>query len=131
MRADRKRARARKDAAEAVHTLADAGRVAGAAAVSTASARVSDLSQGLSHGVSDGVEDARRALAAAIDPSPARSRRTPWILAVVLLSGLAAYAWVTLLRRERPVDPGTTVPTVPPADSQIHGKPSGQGGGAS
>ncbi|BBF98846.1 MULTISPECIES: hypothetical protein [Pseudonocardia] len=122
MRADRKRARARKDAAEAVHTLADAGRIAGGAAVSTASARVSELGHG--------VEDARRALAAAIDPAPARTRRTPWILAVVLLSGLAAFAWVTLLRRERPVDPGTPVPTVPPADSQIHGKPIGQGGGA-
>ncbi|MEU6696559.1 hypothetical protein [Pseudonocardia sp. NPDC046786] len=131
MRAERKRARARKDAAEAVHTLADAGRIAGGAAVSTASARVSELSQGLSHNVSHGVEDARRALAAAIDPAPARTRRAPWILAVVLLSGLAAYAWVTLLRRDRPVDPGTPVPTVPPADSQIHGKPIGQGGGAS
>ncbi|MEV1293037.1 hypothetical protein [Pseudonocardia sp. NPDC049635] len=120
MRADRKRARARKDAAEAVHTLADAGRIAGGAAVSTASARVADLSHG--------VDDARRALAAAIDPAPARTRRAPWILAVVLLSGLAAYAWATLLRREHAVDPGTPVPTVPPTESQIHGKPIGQGG---
>ena len=55
MRADRKRARARKDAAEAVHTLADAGRIAGGAAVSTASARVSELSQGLAHGLSHNV----------------------------------------------------------------------------
>ena len=123
MSTDRKRAKARKDAAEAVHTLADAGRIASDAAVSTVSDRVSDLSGSVSHGV----DDARRALASAIDPTPAPTRRAPWILAVLLLTGLAAYAWASVLRRERAVDPGTPVPTTPPSDRQIHGKPIGQG----
>ena len=123
MRTDRKRAKARKDAAEAVHTLADAGRIASGAAVSTVSEAVSDLSGSVSHGV----EDARRALAAAIDPAPARTRRVPWILALLILTGLAAFAWSTVLRRERPVDPGTPPSTTPPPDQQIHGKPVGQG----
>jgi hypothetical protein len=123
MSTDRKRAKARKDAAEAVHTLADAGRIAGGAAASSVSDAVADLSGSVSHQV----EDARRALAAAIDPAPVRTRRAPWIVAVVLLTGLAAYAWAALLRRERAVDPGTPVPTTPPSDQQIHGKPIGQG----
>lgn len=123
MSTDRKRAKARKDAGEAVRTLADAGRIAGGAAVSTVSDTVTDLSGSVSHGV----EDARRALASAIDPTPAKTRRAPWILAVLVLSGLAAYAWATLLRRERAVDPGTPVPTTPPSEQQLHGKPIGQG----
>ncbi|MBC3194461.1 hypothetical protein H7X46_25765 [Pseudonocardia sp. C8] len=114
---ERKRAKARKDATEAVHAFADAGRIAGGTAVST----VSDA-------VAHGVEDARRTLAAAIDPDPApRTRRLPWILAVLVLTGLAAYAWAALLRRERAVDPGTPSPTTPPSEEQIHGKPVGQG----
>lgn len=123
MSTDRKRARARQDAAEAAHTLADAGRIAGGAAVSTVSGLVDDVSGSMTHGV----DDARRALASAIDPVPAKTRRAPWIIAVVLLTGLAAYAWSALLRKERAVDPGTPVPTTPPSDHQIHGKPIGQG----
>ena len=123
MSTDRKRAKARKDAAEAVHTLADAGRIAGGTAVSTVSEAVTDLSGSVSHGV----DDARRALASAIDPGTARTRRAPWIIAVLVLTGLAAYAWAALLRREQAIDPGTPTPTTPPSDQQIHGKPTGQG----
>lgn len=123
MSTDRTRARARQDAAEAVHALADAGRIAGGTAAATVSDAVSELSGSVSHQV----EDARRALAAAIDPTPAPVRRAPWIVAVVLLTGLAAYAWARLLRREQAIDPGTPAPTTPPSDRQIHGKPIGQG----
>lgn len=127
MSTDRKRARARQDAAEAAHTLADAGRIAGGAAVSTVSDVVDGLVSDVSGSMAHGVDDARRALATAIDPVPAKTRRAPWIIAVVLLTGLAAYAWSALLRKERGVDPGTPVPTTPPSDHQIHGKPIGQG----
>ncbi|MEQ3551306.1 hypothetical protein WIS52_12575 [Pseudonocardia nematodicida] len=123
MRADRKRARARKDAAEAVHTLADAGRIAGGTAVTSVSETVSDLSGS----VASGVTDARRALASAIDPDPLPVRRAPWIIAVLVLTGIAAFAWSSLLRREKPADPGTPVSTTPPSESQIHGKPVGGG----
>ncbi|ANY06727.1 hypothetical protein [Pseudonocardia sp. HH130630-07] len=129
MSTDRKRAKARKDAAEAVHTLADAGRIASGAAVSSVSEAVSGAVSDLSGTVSHQVEDARKALAAAIDPVPVRTRRAPWIIAVVVLTGLAAYAWAKLLRREGEIDPGTPVPVTPPSNQQLHGKPIGQGPG--
>ncbi|MEJ8281371.1 hypothetical protein [Pseudonocardia spirodelae] len=129
MSAEATRARARRDAAEAVHTLADAGRIAGGAAVGAVTGGVSARLSDLSDAVAGSVHDARQALAEAIEPSPVAVRRAPWILAVLLLSGLAAWAWATVLRRDRAVDPGTPVSTVPPSDDQIHGKPVGQGRG--
>lgn len=107
MNAKGKRARARRDAAEAVHTFADAGRiVAGSTATS------------VSETLSERVGDARHALAEAIEPTPARVRRAPWIIAVVVLSALAGVAWARLLRREQPADPGTPVSTEPPATTE-------------
>lgn len=116
------RARARRDAAEAVHTLADAGRILAGSAASSVGDTASDLSGALA----GRVDDARHALAEAIEPTPVKVRRAPWILAVLVLSGLAAYAWATLLRREHPTDPGTPVSTTPPSSDQIHGKPTGR-----
>lgn len=112
------RAKARKDATEAVHTLADAGRIVAGSTAASVGSSVSELSDTLS----GRVDDARHALAEAIDPTPAKVRRAPWILAVLVLSGLAAYAWAMLLRRESPPDPGTPVSTTPPSTDQLHGK---------
>lgn len=125
MNAKGKRARARRDASEAVHTLADAGRIVAGSAASSVSGSVSGTVSDLAGTLSERVDDARHALAGAIDPAPVKVHRTPWLLAVVLLSALAAYAWATVLRRERPADPGTPVSTEPPSTDQLSGKPVG------
>ncbi|WP_157962124.1 hypothetical protein, partial [Acuticoccus kandeliae] len=77
--------------------------------------------------VAGSVHDARHALAEVVEPTPARVRRAPGIVAVLLLTAAAVWGWATVLQREREVDPGTPVPTTPPTDDQIHGKPIGQG----
>ncbi|NWJ74429.1 hypothetical protein HX744_28595 [Pseudonocardia sp. ICBG1122] len=127
MSAERTRVRARKDAVEAVHTFADAGRIAGGAVADAVAGGVSSRLSGLSDVVSGSVHDARHALAEVVEPTPARVRRAPWIVAVLLLTAAAVWGWATVLQREREVDPGTPVPTTPPTDDQIHGKPIGQG----
>ncbi|WP_224401026.1 hypothetical protein [Pseudonocardia sp. ICBG1034] len=127
MSAERTRARARKDAVEAVHTFADAGRIAGGAVADAVAGGVSSRLSGLSDVVSGSVHDARHALAEVVEPTPARVRRAPWIVAVLLLTAAAVWGWATVLQRDREVDPGTPVPTTPPTDDQIHGKPIGQG----
>lgn len=119
------RASARRDAAEAVHALADAGRIVTGSAVAT----LSDSVSGLAGSLSGRVDDARHALAEAVDPAPVRVRRAPWIVAVLVLSGVAAYGWAALLRRERPADPGTPASTEPPLDDRTHGVPAGRPAG--
>ncbi|KAA1035446.1 hypothetical protein FVA95_01915 [Pseudonocardia sp. EV170527-09] len=127
MSAERKRARARKDATEAVRTFADAGRIAGGAVTDAVAGGVSTRLSDLSDVVSGSVHDARHALAEIVEPTPVRVRRAPWIVAVLLLTAAAVWGWATVLKREREVDPGTPVPTTPPSEDQIHGKPIGQG----
>ncbi|MFP5021156.1 hypothetical protein [Pseudonocardia phyllosphaerae] len=124
--AAQKRAEARRDAVDAVQALAEAGRIVGGQVVGSVGSVVSSGTTGLS----GRVEGARSALAEAIDPSPepvvVAVRRWPWIVALIAVTGLAVWGWATVLRRERPIDPGTPVSTVPPSDEQLEGKPVGR-----
>ena len=110
MNTSRNWARARKDASTAVETLGDAATI---------------LGSGLASNAADGLQEARSALAQAIDPAP-RTRRWPWLVAVVALTALSAWAW-SLVLREKQVDPGTPAPTTAPTEDALFGKPVGNG----
>lgn len=111
MSTSRNWARARKDATTAVDTLGDAATI---------------LGSGLASNAAEGLQEARSALADAIDPAP-RVRRWPWVLAVLGLTALSAWAWALVLRREEPLDPGTPTPTTAPTEDALFGKPVGNG----
>ena len=110
MSASRNWTRARRDAAGAVETLGDAATI---------------LGTNLAAQASTGLDDARTAVARAIEPRTT-TRRLPWLLAVLALTGLSAWAWSLVLRREQPVDPGTPVATTAPTEDALYGKPIGQ-----
>jgi hypothetical protein len=108
-KASRNWTRARSDVASAAEAIGDA---------------VSIVGTDLASRASEGLDDARESLAHAIDPNPSRTRRLPWLLAVIGLTALSLWGWRLALRRE-PVDPGTPISTVAPSEGELFGKPVG------
>jgi hypothetical protein len=111
-KASRNWTRARSDAASAAESLGDA---------------VSIVGSDLATRASESVDEVRESLAHAIDPGTAKTRRLPWILAMIALTALSVWGWRMALRRPEPTDPGTPVSTVAPSEGQLFGKPVGNG----
>ncbi len=111
--ASRNWTRARSDAASAAEALGDAVSIVGADLATRAS---------------EGLDEARESLAHAIDPTPSRkTRRLPWLLALIGLTALSVWGWRLALRRPDPTDPGTPISTVAPSEGELFGKPVGNG----
>lgn len=110
-KASRNWTRARSDAVSAAEALGDA---------------VSIVGTDLATRASGSLDEARESLAHAIDPGVTRTRRLPWLLAVIALTALSAWGWRLALRRQ-PTDPGTPVSTVAPTEDALFGKPVGNG----
>lgn len=110
--ASRNWTRARSDATSAAEALGDAVSIVGSELASRAS---------------DGLDEARESLAHAIDPNPPRTRRLPWLLALIGLTALSVWGWRLALRRQGPTDPGTPISTAAPGEGELFGKPVGKG----
>lgn len=110
-KASRNWTRARSDAASAAEALGDA---------------VSIVGTDLASRASEGLDEARESLAHAIDPNP-RTRRLPWLLALIGLTALSVWGWRLALRRPEPTDPGTPISTAAPSEGELFGKPVGNG----
>lgn len=108
--ASRNWTRARTDAASAAEAVGEAVSIVGSELASRASS---------------GLDEVRESVAHAIDPNPLRTRRIPWLLAVVGLTALSLWGWRMALRRPQPTDPGTPVSTVAPSEGELFGKPVG------
>jgi hypothetical protein len=109
-KASRNWTRARSDAASAAEALGDA---------------VSIVGSDLASRASEGLDEARESLAHAIEPTPSKTRRLPWLLALIGLTVLSIWGWRQALRRPDPTDPGTPLSTVAPSEGELFGKPVG------